>query len=152
MKWSKSKNRPHSKSCAPTIWCKWEDAGKCCNALAKIYSRNNNGAYPLANQARFIPNTVDSRFITSVSARAMVIKAQTQSLLSIEGYRNWPQYCRTQLFFGWISSHPSRSHHVDMFRQEPDSNLHRHWRDELFAQSSLCLLRTSIVKTLPMKL
>ena len=71
-----SKNRPSSKSHAPTIWCKWEDTGKCRTALAKIYSRNNNGAYPLATQARFIPNTVDSRFITSVSARAMAIKAQ----------------------------------------------------------------------------
>ena len=71
-----SQNRPRSKSRAPTIWCKWEDAGKCHTALAKIYSRNNNGAYPLATQARFIPNTVDSRFITSVSARAMAIKAQ----------------------------------------------------------------------------
>ena len=71
-----SKNRPRSKSRAPTIWCRWEDAGKCRNALAKIYSRNNNGAYPLATQARFIPNTVDSWFITSISARAMAIKAQ----------------------------------------------------------------------------
>ena len=73
-----SKNRPRSKSRAPTIWCRWEDAGKCRNALAKIYSRNNNGAYPLATQARFIPNTVDSRFITPVSARVMAIKAQNK--------------------------------------------------------------------------
>ena len=71
-----SKNRPRSKSRAPTIWCRWEHAGKCRNGLAKIYSRNNNGAYPLATQACFIPNTVDSRFITSVSARAMATKAQ----------------------------------------------------------------------------
>ena len=71
-----SRTKPRSKARAPTIWTKWEDAGKCRVALAQIYSKNNKGAYPLATQARFIPNIIDSRFITSVPARTMAFKAQ----------------------------------------------------------------------------
>ena len=71
-----SRTKPCSKARAPTIWTKWEDAGKCRVALAQIYSKNNKGAYPLATQARFIPNIIDSRFITSISARTMAFKAQ----------------------------------------------------------------------------
>ena len=73
-----SKSKPRSSARAPTIWTSWEQAGKCRSALAKIYSVSNNGAYPLATQARFIPNPLDSRFITSVQARTMAAKAQSK--------------------------------------------------------------------------
>ena len=73
-----SKSKPRSKARAPTIWSSWENAGKCRLALAQIYSSNNNGNYPLATQARFIPNPLDSRFITTVQARQMAAKAQSK--------------------------------------------------------------------------
>ena len=73
-----SKSKPRSKARAPTIWTSWENAGKCRLALAQIYSSKNNGNYPLATQARFIPNPLDSRFITTVQARQMAAKAQSK--------------------------------------------------------------------------
>ena len=73
-----SKSKPRSTARAPTIWTSWEQAGRCRSAHAKIYSTSNKGAYPLATQARFIPNPLDSRFITSVQARAMAAKAQSK--------------------------------------------------------------------------
>ena len=73
-----SKSKPRSQARAPTIWTSWENAGKCRIALAQIYSSKNNGNYPLATQARFIPNPLDSRFITTVQARQMAAKAQSK--------------------------------------------------------------------------
>ena len=71
-----SKTLPRSKARAPTIWTTWDLAGPCRIALSMIYSTKRPGDYPLATQARFIPNGLDSRFITSVRARLVLIKAQ----------------------------------------------------------------------------
>ena len=69
-----------SKAIEPTgtNFLRWEQAGRCRSAPAKIYSTSNKGTYPHATQAQFIPNPLNSRFITSVQARAMAAKAQSK--------------------------------------------------------------------------
>ena len=79
-----SKSKPRSTARAPTIWTSWEQAGRCRSALSKIYSTSNKGAYPLATQARFIPNPLDSHFITSVQARTMAAKALSKHEIFIK--------------------------------------------------------------------
>ena len=52
---------------AAHIWTSWDKAGACRKAMNNLYSsnRNKNEGYPLGIQARFVPYTLDSRFITT---------------------------------------------------------------------------------------
>lgn len=50
---------------AAHIWTSWEQSSACRKALSDLYSNRNNEGFPLGIQARFVPYTMDSRFITT---------------------------------------------------------------------------------------
>jgi hypothetical protein len=72
------------KNKAPYIWADRDDTAACRNALSEIYSTRNGGIFPLGVSARFIPYTMDSRFITTRSALQMAKRAKNKQKLFIE--------------------------------------------------------------------
>jgi hypothetical protein len=50
---------------AAHIWTSWERSGACRKAMSDLYSHRNTEGFPLGIQARFVPYTMDSRFITT---------------------------------------------------------------------------------------
>ncbi len=50
---------------AAHVWTSWEKSAACRKALSDLYSSRNKEGFPLGIQARFVPYTLDSRFITT---------------------------------------------------------------------------------------
>jgi hypothetical protein len=50
---------------AAHVWTSWEKSAVCRKALSDLYSSRNKEGFPLGIQARFVPYTLDSRFITT---------------------------------------------------------------------------------------
>lgn len=50
---------------AAHVWTSWEKSASCRKALSDLYSKRNTDGFPLGVQGRFVPYTLDNRFITT---------------------------------------------------------------------------------------
>jgi hypothetical protein len=53
----------------------WDKALKCRIAMNRIYSKQSKRGYPLGKDMRFIPNILDTRFITTPKTKMKVVKS-----------------------------------------------------------------------------
>lgn len=53
----------------------WDKAMKCRLAMNRIYAKQSNRGYPLGKDMRFIPNIMDTRFITTAKTKMKVVKS-----------------------------------------------------------------------------
>jgi hypothetical protein len=53
----------------------WDKALKCRLAMNRIYSKQSNRGYPLGKDMRFIPNILDTWFITTAKTKMKVVKS-----------------------------------------------------------------------------
>jgi hypothetical protein len=62
---------------AAHVWTSWEKAA-CRKALSNLYSSRNKEGFPLGIQARFVPYTLDSRFITTLKTAQNVERMKSK--------------------------------------------------------------------------
>ena len=53
----------------------WDKAMKCRLAMNRIYAKQSDRGYPLGKDMRFIPNILDTRFITTTKTKMKVLKS-----------------------------------------------------------------------------
>lgn len=74
------------------IYTEYDKAYKCRPALAKLYAAGNEKNFPLGKNIRFIPNTSDSRFITTQKTKDRIIKCISKQKLFFESTRTAKNY------------------------------------------------------------
>lgn len=88
----KKKIKERTKIKILTLYVAWNRTADARHALVKIYSSKTNGSFPLGVRARFIPDTMDTRFVRT-SAQVLAYKNSLRKHIKfMESSRIHPSY------------------------------------------------------------
>lgn len=74
------------------IYTEYEKAFSCRKALAKLYAANNKKNFPLGKNIRFIPDILDSRFITTEKTKMRIRKCIAKQKLFLDNASTGKKY------------------------------------------------------------